>query len=347
MSPFLLIPLVAFGLALVLAPLTMRVAQAFGIVQEPKRERDIHRGIISRMGGVAMGVAFLAAAFLTREMPVPFTDAAEPIRFRGLILGAAIMLLFGLIDDRWELPAWPQFVAQGLATAVAIFHLIIIAEFNNPFTNTTVGGENGLPVWIVVPLTVFWFMGTMQTVNWLDGLDGLAAGIVAIASAVFAAHMLREGQHSVALLALALLGATTGILPFNFNPARTFIGSSGAFFLGYTLAALAIMAGAKVATLLLVLGVPILDVAWQIVSRVRRGHSPFRGDRGHLHHRLFDAGLSQRQVVLIYWALAAAFGVLALVLPARIYKLYAIVLAAVLAATLLWALARRDEEVHA
>jgi UDP-GlcNAc:undecaprenyl-phosphate GlcNAc-1-phosphate transferase len=136
------------------------------------------------------------------------------------------------------------------------------------------------------------------------------------------------------------LGSTLGVLPFNFNPARTFIGSSGAFFLGYALAALSIMAGAKVATLLLVLGIPILDVAWQIISRVRRGLPPWVGDRGHLHHRLFDAGLSQRQVVLTYWAFSALFGLLALLLPARIYKLYAILLVLLLGMTLLWGLAR-------
>ncbi|HBY95738.1 MAG TPA: undecaprenyl/decaprenyl-phosphate alpha-N-acetylglucosaminyl 1-phosphate transferase, partial [Chloroflexi bacterium] len=181
----------------------------------------------------------------------------------------------------------------------------------------------------------------MNTVNWLDGLDGLAAGVAAIASAVFAIHMLRLGQVSVALLPLALLGATVGFLPFNFNPARSFMGSTGSLFLGYALAALAIIAGAKVASLLLVLAVPILDAAWLVVSRLRHGHNPMRGGRDHLHYRLYDAGLSQRQVVLGYWVVTAFFGALALLLPARIYKLYALLLAAGLALVILWALAQR------
>ncbi|MDQ4077074.1 MAG: undecaprenyl/decaprenyl-phosphate alpha-N-acetylglucosaminyl 1-phosphate transferase, partial [Chloroflexota bacterium] len=290
---FLLIPLLALLLAAALTPLSMRLAWALNTARPPTRPRDIHRHPIPRMAGLAMGVAFLAAALLSRIMPVPFTDPNEPIRFYGLLLGAIVTLLFGILDERVELPAWPQFAMQFLVAAIAIYHLIIIANFGNPFTNSLVRPwEDPLPWWIVVPLTLFWFLGTMNTVNWLDGLDGLATGVAAIASAVFAAHMIREEQYSVALLALALLGATLGVLPYNFNPARTFIGSSGSFFLGYTLAALAIMAGAKVATMLLVLGLPILDVAWVIADRVRHGHSPLRGDRRHLHHRLFDLGLS-------------------------------------------------------
>ncbi len=339
MTPFLLIPLAALLLALLLTPLSMRAARAWGVVQRPSRARDIHRNAMPRLAGVAMGVAFLGAALLSRVMPVPFADVDEPIRFQGLILGALVTLIFGVVDDRWELPAWPQFVMQAGVAAIAMGHLIFIQVFNNPFSNSQI---EPLAWWLMVPLTGFWFLGTMNTVNWLDGLDGLAVGVAAIASAVFAAHMLREGQHSVALLALALMGATLGTLPYNFNPARTFIGSSGAFFLGYALAALSIMAGAKVATMLLVLGLPILDVAWVIVNRVRRGHSPLQGDRGHLHHRLYDLGLSQRQVVLGYWLLSAGFGLLALLLPARIYKFYAILLVAVAASLLLWTLARRD-----
>ncbi|MGH2544836.1 MAG: MraY family glycosyltransferase, partial [Ardenticatenaceae bacterium] len=313
-------------------------------VKEAGRPRDVHRGPMPSMAGLAMGVAFLAAALLSRVMPVPFTDPNEVIRFQGLILGVIVTLIFGVIDERRELPAWPQFAMQFLVTGIAIYHLIFIENFGNPFTDSLVRDPNDpLPWWIMVPLTTFWFLGTMNTVNWLDGLDGLATGVAAIACAVFAAHMMREGQFSVALLPLALLGATLGVLPYNFNPARTFIGSSGAFFLGYALAALAIMAGAKVATMLLVLGLPILDVAWVITSRIRRGRSPLKGDRRHLHYRLFDLGLSQRQVVLGYWALSAGFGVLALLLPARIYKLYAILLAAVVAAIFLWYLARRVE----
>lgn len=337
MIPFLVVPLVALLAGLLLTPLTMALARHWQVVQPVRRARDVHRGTIPRLGGIALGLAFMAAALLSRHYEFPLPDPGEGLRFRGLLLGVLLTLLFGVADDRWELPPWPQFALQFLVAGIAISHDIIIERFNNPFTSQQVL----LPWLIVIPLTTFWFLGTLTTVNWLDGLDGLAAGVSAIASAVFAAHMMREGQYSVALLALALLGATLGVLPYNFNPARTFIGSSGAYFLGYALAALAIMAGAKVATLLLVLGLPILDVAWRIISRLRAGRSPFQGDRGHLHHRLLDSGLSQRQVVLAYWLLSTFFGLLALLLPARIYKFYAILLAALVTGGLLWLLARR------
>ncbi|MGB0383412.1 MAG: glycosyltransferase family 4 protein [Ardenticatenaceae bacterium] len=343
MLPFVLILLIAFGLTLLLTPLSMRLANVFGIVKWPKRKRDIHVSAMPCMAGMAMGVAFIVAALLSRTMPVPFPDVDEPLRLQGLLIGVIVTIVFGLMDDRWELPAWPQFTVQFLLAVIAIYHLIMIENFQNPLTNQLIRPwEDPLPWWIMIPLTTLWFMGIMNTINWLDGLDGLACGVVAIASAIFAAHMFREGQYSVALLALALLGVSLGVLPFNFNPARTFIGSSGAFFLGYALAALAIMAGAKVATLLLVLGIPILDVAWQIISRIRRGQRPWKGDRGHLHHRLFDAGFTQRQVVLTYWLSSAFFGLLALILPARMYKLYAILLLALLGGTLLWLLVRKD-----
>ena len=341
MISFLLIPLIAFALSFVLTPVSMRFAKVWGAEWTPKRARDVHKGAMPRLGGLAIGIAFIVAVLLSRVFPVPSDFPINPneiVTVRGLLLGSAVMLIFGAIDDRWELPAIPQFIAQFVVTGIAIYHDIFIEVFNNPLTNLQI---DRLPWWQTGILTAFWFLGTINTVNWLDGLDGLADGVVAIASAVFAAHMFREGQYSVALIALALLGSTLGVLPFNFNPARTFIGSSGAFFLGYALAAVAIMAGAKVATLLFVLGLPILDTAWQIVNRLRQGRSPMSGDSGHLHYRLYALGMSQRQVVLLYWAFCALCGILVLLLPARIYKLYALVVLLGLALVFFWRLARR------
>jgi UDP-GlcNAc:undecaprenyl-phosphate GlcNAc-1-phosphate transferase len=159
-------------------------------------------------------------------------------------------------------------------------------------------------------------------------------------SGILAIHMIREGQLSVALLPVALLGATAGFLPFNFNPARLFMGSSGSYFLGWALAALGIIAGAKVATVLLVMGLPILDVAWLMVNRWRRGgaHRLGEGGRDHLHHRLLDMGFTQRQIVLGYSAFCLAFGAAALGLENRIYKVVALlVLVGLALAVLVWA----------
>ena len=166
--------------------------------------------------------------------------------------------------------------------------------------------------------------------------------MTAILSAVLALHMYREGQHSVALLPLALLGATLGFLPYNFHPARVFMGTSGAFFLGFAVGALGIMAGAKVATVLLVMGIPILDVAWRILDRFRRGRSPLIGDRGHLHFRLLDLGLSQRQIVLLYYVFCSFFGLLALVISSRIYKFLALLVVGAMTLILLFFISRKS-----
>ena len=163
----------------------------------------------------------------------------------------------------------------------------------------------------------------MNTVNFLDGLDGLVGGVTLIAGAVLFLHTYKLEQYSLALLPLALIGATLGVLVFNFPPAKIFLGA-GAYILGFALAVLSIIGGAKVATALLALAVPILDVAWQILNRVRAGKSPFAADRGHLHHRLYDMGWSTRAIVLSYYALTALFGALALLLPNPVYKLIAL-----------------------
>jgi UDP-GlcNAc:undecaprenyl-phosphate GlcNAc-1-phosphate transferase len=163
-------------------------------------------------------------------------------------------------------------------------------------------------------------------------LDGLAAGVSAVASLMIFIHAaFRLDQVSVSLLPLALFGATLGFLPYNFHPARVFMGSNGALFLGYSLGVLGIIGGAKMATVLLVMGLPLLDVVWQIVRRVSKGHSPMQGDRGHIHFRLLDLGLSQRHIVVGYYVFCALFGAVALVTASRLYKLIALlVMAAVL-----------------
>ena len=189
----------------------------------------------------------------------------------------------------------------------------------------------------------------MNTLNWLDGLDGLAAGVTAILAAVLVGHMLWRAdppQLSVAILPLALLGATLGFLPWNFNPARIFMGSSGSYFLGFAVAALGIIGGARMATVLLVLGLPIVDVAWLIWRRKRRGVSPGAGGRDHLHFRLLDLGLGQRQIVLGYYAFCAAFGLLALSIGPRIFKLLALLGLSVAVLIVLWWAERQEERVN-
>jgi UDP-GlcNAc:undecaprenyl-phosphate GlcNAc-1-phosphate transferase len=165
----------------------------------------------------------------------------------------------------------------------------------------------------------------MNTVNWLDGLDGLAAGVALIAGTLLfinSAFEVHPPQTSVSLLPLALMGTSLGFLLYNFYPARIFMGG-GASLLGFILGALSIIGGAKMAVILLVMGLPLLDAVWQVVNRVRRGKSPFSGDRGHVHFRLLDIGFSQRQIVLIYYGFCAFFGALTLIFESQLYKFIA------------------------
>lgn len=336
---------VSFLLALSLTPLAARLGLRLNLADEPGGRRR-HHGTIARTGGIAIYISFIAGVLLTFTLDVPRGDPNERTRLAGLIAGTTVMFIFGLLDDRFEFRSGVQFAAQLIASVIAIASLIIIERFNNPFDNRQIIIDSSA---LIVALSLFWLMGMMNTVNWLDGLDGLAAGIAAIFSAVLFIAMLRETpeqppQLSLAPLPLALLGATLGFLPYNFYPARVFMGSNGALVLGFALGSLGIIGGAKVATVLLVLAVPIIDVAWLIVSRIQHGRSPFAGGRDHLHFRLFDLGLSQRQIVGGYWLISGLFGALALVIEARIYKLLALGALALVTVIVLIVVARLSAE---
>jgi UDP-GlcNAc:undecaprenyl-phosphate GlcNAc-1-phosphate transferase len=317
---YLLVFITSLGLAALLTPLSGHLGRRLGIVDRPGGRRA-HKREIPRLGGIPLFLAFATAVGVGQALGIPTADAKEPVRLLGLLVGSALLFVVGLIDDRRELRPLPQFAAHFAAAIIAIFTHIVLERFNNPLTDT----EVVLPLLVYAPLTVFWMTGMITTVNWLDGLDGLAAGVGAILCAVLAFHMHSVGQPSVVLLPLALLGALLGFLPYNFAPARVFLGSAGAYFLGYALSALGLIAGGRVAAVLLVIGLPIVDVAWQIFDRLRRRRSPTQGDRGHLHFRLLDMGMSQRTIVLFYWGFCALFGVLTLTISSRLYKLLALV----------------------
>ncbi|MCS6845265.1 MAG: undecaprenyl/decaprenyl-phosphate alpha-N-acetylglucosaminyl 1-phosphate transferase [Caldilineales bacterium] len=329
----------AFVATFSLSPLAAQLGRRWGLVDRPGGRRR-HRGEIPRTGGIALYAGFVLTVLATLALPREALGAPDPketTRLAGLLAGSTVAFAAGLVDDRRELSWRGQILAQLACAAVAIASLIFIERVNNPFTDAQIV----FPDAVVWALTTFWFLGAMNTVNWLDGLDGLAAGVTAILCAVLVVHMLwrvEPAQVSVALLPLALLGATLGFLPWNFYPARLFMGSSGSFFLGFAVAALGIIGGARVATVLLVLGLPIVDVAWLIWRRWRRGVSPGQGGRDHLHFRLLDRGFSQRQIVLGYYVFCAAFGALALGIGPRIYKAVALaVLVLLVLAVLAWA----------
>lgn len=335
----LLVFLIAILLSWGSAPLMAHLGYRLGMVDRPGGRRR-HHGEIPRSGGLALWLAFVLAVLFAQILPIPRFDPKEIIRLAGLLLGGTLSLILGLIDDRRELPPGPQFLGQALIALLALPFLIFIEYVNNPLT----GRPLYFPPPIVVLLTVFWLVGMMNTVNWLDGIDGLASGVVAIVALVLflhAGYRLDPPQHSVALLPAALAGACLGFLPWNWSPARLFLGSSGALFLGYTLGVLAIIGGAKVATVVMAMALPIADVAWLIAYRWRRGRRPTQGGRDHLHFRLLDAGWPPHRIRLVYYSFAAVAGGIALLIPSALYKALAL---ALLGGALLWVLRQAPPE---
>jgi UDP-GlcNAc:undecaprenyl-phosphate GlcNAc-1-phosphate transferase len=329
---------VAFAVTWLLTPVAGALSRRLGLVDLPGGRRQ-HQGAIPRLGGVAIYAGFMVATLLTLPMLSSHYQPGDWVRLTGLLLGCAVAFVGGLLDDHRQFGPWPQLAVLFIASAIAIRYWVFIEIVRSPFGDQSIQ----FPLAATIVLTFLWLAGMTTTVNWLDGLDGLATGVSAIAMLVFFVHMLRMGQQGVALLPLALLGAALGFLPRNTHPARIFLGSSGAYFLGFAVGALALIGVARTGTALLVLGVPILDVAWQIFDRMRHGRSPGSGDRGHLHFRLLDLGLPQRRIVLLYYALSATLGGLALLMPPPLYKLLALVALGLIVTAVLVALTRLGE----
>lgn len=323
---------VTFILALFFTPLARWLSFRFDIVAEPGGRRK-HIGRIPMLGGLAIFGAWLVGILLMLWL-MPPSDSADATRILGVVMGSIVIVIGGLIDDWKELSPRGQFFIQFVAAALAMWNLVFIEVFTNPFPGTAVWTSppfswvftvEGDLIWIWRPLalmfTLFWVVGMINAINWLDGLDGLAAGVCTIAALLFAWHSYSLGQITVPLLPLALAGALLGFLPYNFAPAKIFLGSVGAYLLGYQMATLSILSPAKLSTALLVLTIPIMDVAWLTINRLRHGRSPMSADRNHLHFRLSDKGFSTRKIVLGYYAVTIAFGLVAVLVPSRLVKI--------------------------
>lgn len=315
-----------------LTPLAGRLAQHWGLVAEPGGRRQ-HVGMIPTLGGTAVFFAWLVGIGLTYWLLPP--PAQDQQLLYGVLWGSGLVIIGGLLDDWLNLSARWLFLLQIGAALVAIEHELFIERFTNPLPMGEWVGR--LPEWVtavvqfdgniiilheplITLMTILWVVAIINAVNMLDGLDGLAAGVCMVAAIFFAWHSYSLGQRTVPLFSLALAGALLGFLPYNFAPARIFLGG-GAYLLGYQMTTLSILSPAKFSTVLLVLAVPIIDVVWQSLSRLRQGKSPFRGDRGHLHFRLSDQGLPTRTIVLGYYTIALLFGLVAILVPSPLLKL--------------------------
>lgn len=317
---------VSAAVSALLTPLVRRFAVQHGALDRPEEapDRKVHRAPVPLLGGLAPIAAFWLTLGVVRLIQPDALAGLPRATMIGLGLATALLVVGGVLDDRRRLTPGRQFVWPLLAAVVATLAGVGIDFITNPFggllrlnqVHATFGATE-VVLWADL-FTVLWLLGMTYTTKFLDGLDGLVAGVTVIGGVILTAVSLRPEVHqpTTALLAVALAGACLGFLPFNFHPARIFLGESGALWAGFMLGALAVVSGGKIATALLLMGIPILDVAWVIARRLREGRSPFRGaDRQHLHFRLLDVGVSHRRAVLTLYALTASFGVLTLVLP--------------------------------
>jgi UDP-GlcNAc:undecaprenyl-phosphate/decaprenyl-phosphate GlcNAc-1-phosphate transferase len=325
------LPLVATALAasallsFLLTPLAIRFAPRLGAIDVPDSERRVHKEPIPRTGGLAVAASFVGvgALGLIANQVFHVDLPGRPVRsaeIAALFSGVAVGALFGYLDDRYQLRARWQFIAQIVLAGIALLAGIRIDRLPNPLGEVGfVFGDSTLGTVAAVAATTLWIVGMLNSANFIDGLDGLLAGVALIAVTTLGVISLVSDpvQPVVAMLCALLAGSLLGFLPYNFHPARVFIGTAGVFAVGYALAVLSVLGTAKVAVALLVLGVPVIDTFWIIIRRVSQGRSPFDADRGHFHHRLLDLGLSHRQAVLMIYAICIVLAVLSLVLSGR------------------------------
>ena len=309
--------LLALGLAaavsLAATPLVKALSVKVGAVDVPKDGRRMHDHPIPRMGGLAIFLGFMTAILLF----VPLNTEKQ-----GMLLGAVIIVVLGMLDDKYALPAKPKFLVQVAAALIAVMAGNRIEVLSNP--NIFSPDPVWMLGWLSYPVTVIWIVAITNAVNLIDGLDGLACGVSTISAAtmLIIALRFRESELDVAIMMAALAGACIGFLPYNFNPAKIFMGDTGSTFLGFIMATVSVEGMFKQYTIIsfvvpfLMLGLPIFDVCFAVVRRVSHGQSPMQPDRGHVHHRLIDMGFSQKQAVGVLYVISAILGLSAVVLTA-------------------------------
>ncbi len=341
--------LVSFGFTVAATPLVRRLAFKIGAIDVPRDKRRMHKKPTPRIGGLAIIFGFLVATIC---FAFPYCDKRALL---GTLLGAMVLVAVGVIDDCKALPALPKFAVQIIAALIVIF---VGGIKISVFTNPNIFSDNPywvLPEWLSITLTVVWIVFITNAVNFIDGLDGLAAGVSAIMSLSLVFISVRSGEISIAILGISLMGACFGFLPFNFSRSshtKIFMGDTGSTFLGFILATLSIQGVFKsyavisFAVPLLILGVPLFDALFAMIRRIIHGESPMKADRGHLHHRLVDMGFSQKQTVFILYAMSGILGITAVVLSESGVLRALILLICVLVLLLIASVMGKNSYVH-
>ncbi len=302
--------LVSAGLiAFIATPVVRALAHKVGAVDVPKDARRMHTHPIPRMGGLAIFLGFLLAVLVF----APLTT-----QLRGMLLGAVIIVILGIFDDIYALPALPKFGVQIVAAVIAAGAGNMIEILSNPnILSSNPYWELG---WLAWPVTVIWIVAVTNAVNLIDGLDGLACGVSTISSLSMLVITLVLCEGNVAIILAALAGGCIGFLPYNLNPAKIFMGDTGSTFLGFVLGVVSIQGMFKMYSVIsfvvpfLMLGLPIFDTAFAFIRRIAKGQSPMKPDRSHVHHRLIDMGFSQKQAVAVLYIVSAILGLSAVVL---------------------------------
>lgn len=297
-------------LAYIFSIFIKKIALKFNILDIPDRKRKIHKKNIPLLGGFAIFLSFFIVLFFARDYIL-----AGNLRLNhwiGFFIGGIILMLGGFLDDKYKISPGKQIIFPILASLALILGGVGIEKISNPF-----GGYIYLSFIFSNILIFLWLLGMIYTTKILDGLDGLVSGVTAIGAFIIFLFTISDKyyQGDIAMASIILFGACLGFLILNWHPAKIFLGEGGSVFLGFSLGVLAIISGGKIAIALLIMGIPILDLLWSIMRRLFSGKNPFKNsDRKHLHFRLLDLGLSQRKAVLLYYFMAALFGLSALFL---------------------------------
>lgn len=300
---------VALIVSFLMTPVVKTFAYKVGAIDVPKDARRMHKVPIPRLGGLAIFIGFMVSILLFSEITP---------ELRSILLGAVIIVVLGVVDDIMALPAMLKFVVQIVAALIPATHGVTILAFSNP----NIFSDN--LYWVLgslsIPFTVLWIVAITNSVNLIDGLDGLANGVSAISATTMLVIALVSDQSAVAVVLAALVGACVGFMPYNMNPAKMFMGDTGATFLGYILATMSIQGLFKYYAVIsfvvpfLILGLPIFDTTFAFIRRIAHGQSPMHPDRSHIHHRLIDMGLNQKQAVATLYVISAILGLSAVVL---------------------------------
>ena len=309
--------IVSFFISLMFTPLIIKFAKKFKFVDIPKDERKIHATPMPRIGGLAIVLGMSFVLFLYYLITKDIASIALNDKFFAYMVGAIVIVAMGFLDDIYNLRARYKFVFQLIAAFLVYYLGIRIEGVNLPIIYTEFI-DFGV---FALPITMLWIIAITNAVNLIDGLDGLAAGITSIAStALLIIFVASSASLEALVITAALVGSVIGFLPFNFNPAKTFMGDVGSNFLGYTLSVVSILGFAKGYTFiailapLLTLGVPIFDTLFAMIRRILAGKSPLTPDGAHVHHRLLNKGFNQRQSVLILYTITSVLCTVAVIL---------------------------------